>query len=102
MGADCGGVHLAEKPGETQQLAISRTKSHRGDAEDAEKTVYVFSAHSASPRWISFGVRKNSEGLIANCQNKTHRLPCLGRARVGNRWGTVSPYSPCCFQEYLH
>ena len=26
---------------------------------------------------------------------------CLGRARVSIRWATVSPYSPCCFQEYL-
>src|SRR5882672_11452577 len=26
---------------------------------------------------------------------------CLGRARVDDRWATVSPYSPCCFQELL-
>src|SRR6201987_5393186 len=26
-------------------------------------------------------------------------IACLGRARVGNQWVTVSPYSPCCFQE---
>jgi len=33
--------------------------------------------------------------------NKNPPITCLGRARVGNRWATVSPYSPCCFQELL-
>jgi hypothetical protein len=32
-------------------------------------------------------------------ENKPADCLCLGRARVGNRRGTVSPYSPCCFQE---
>ena len=32
-------------------------------------------------------------------QNKNPPAVCLGRARVDNRWATVSPYSPCCFQE---
>src|SRR5882724_8704759 len=35
-------------------------------------------------------------------QNKNPPVVCLGRARVDDRWATVSPYSPCCFQEYLH
>jgi hypothetical protein len=32
---------------------------------------------------------------------KNPSVVCLGRARVDNRWATVSPYSPCCFQESL-
>jgi len=32
-------------------------------------------------------------------QNKNPPVVCLGRARVDDRWATVSPYSPCCFQE---
>ena len=32
---------------------------------------------------------------------KNPPVACLGRARVDDRWATVSPYSPCCFQEYL-
>src|SRR5581483_117494 len=35
-------------------------------------------------------------------ETKNPPAVCLGRARVDNRWATVSPYSPCCFQEYLH
>src|SRR5208282_5764149 len=33
--------------------------------------------------------------------NKNPPDACLGRARVSIRWATVSPYSPCCFQEYV-
>jgi len=34
-------------------------------------------------------------------KTKSPPVVCLGRARVDNRWVTVSPYSPCCFQESL-
>jgi hypothetical protein len=34
-------------------------------------------------------------------KEKNPLVACLGRARVDNQWATVSPYSPCCFQEYL-
>src|ERR1700758_1278595 len=46
-------------------------------------------ATSHPPRATSYRPKQNP--LIA----------CLGRARVGNQWVTVSPYSPCCFQELL-
>ncbi len=44
----------------------------------------------------------NSQRLRANGRiPKNPSVVCLGRARVDNRWATVSPYSPCCFQESL-
>ena len=41
---------------------------------------------------------------LASCRSPNSRaknppVVCLGRARVDDRWATVSPYSPCCFQE---
>jgi hypothetical protein len=49
--------------------------------------------------------KKSSSGLVNSwepeAESKNPSVVCLGRARVDNRWATVSPYSPCCFQESL-
>ena len=45
---------------------------------------------------------KGSYSLLAKlAEIKNPSDACLGRARVSIRWATVSPYSPCCFQEYV-
>jgi hypothetical protein len=40
-----------------------------------------------------------TDGWQLKAQKLNPSAVCLGRARVDDRWATVSPYSPCCFQE---
>lgn len=47
--------------------------------------------------WPHFG--RGLDGQLSLVTNKNPPAVCLGRARVDDRWATVSPYSPCCFQE---
>ena len=85
-------------------------------ANSSKPEVQVFAGIDVSARELSVAVRCGTEdreavttfrnnaaghkALLAYLLRGNGRARvCLGRARVDDRWATVSPYSPCCFQE---
>jgi len=113
MGAGGGGVHWGEKP-EEQPLAISTWHLARYVPEGTSKNLSWPNAKCQLPkakkplatstwhlaRYVPEGTPKNFSWPNAKCQlPKSPPIVCLGRARVDNRWATVSPYSPCVFRS---
>jgi 3-deoxy-D-manno-octulosonate 8-phosphate phosphatase (KDO 8-P phosphatase) len=108
---NCGlAIAVANARAEVKADAHYVTSHAGGDGALRDATEYILKAQG---KWTQvlrdyIGERspqKSSSGLVNSwepeAESKNPSVVCLGRARVDNRWATVSPYSPCCFQESL-
>src|SRR5450755_3193690 len=80
------------------KMSARPRRLHAQSAGKMEKRRLFWGAHSnrAVQRPPSFLLSSQLAAKIINPSDA-----CLGRARVSIRWATVSPYSPCCFQEFV-
>src|ERR1039457_2717707 len=93
MEEGCGGLHRRKKSGKKLSAV-----SYQPSAETRIPLTRTL------PKELRLLARNNGEGTLLKADSPPNKNPpdaCLGRARVSIRWATVSPYSPCCFQEYV-
>ena len=113
---NCGfAIAVANARKEVKAEAHYVTAHGGGDGAARDAVEYILKAQGKWNRVVSEYIcersPKNKSGKLSKGSWRVVRqslqilknppVVCLGRARVDNRWATVSPYSPCCFQESL-
>jgi hypothetical protein len=105
---ECGlAIAVANARAEVKAEAHYITPHAGGDGALRDATEYILKAQGRWKQVVNDYIPRELQRKAktkAKSQQRTSKNPsvvCLGRARVDNRWATVSPYSPCCFQESL-